>query len=917
MNALKDISGAGGGGGDTHTPHEADDTLQSKAMVSLLDLVGEGEIGGLVNGAKSIYIDNTPLENLDGTRNFAGVTWGAVNGTQTQAPLDGFGDIASPTTAGVKVTKDISYSFTVSNPNADTVRIIMTFPSLASVDAESGDTNGAAVSYQISVSKNGGAFEVFASPTITGKSRAKYQRSHLITLPKPGSSWLIKVTRITPDSTASTLMNEVWVDSYTEMVNSKLNYPNSALVSVRIDSSQFNRVPARSYLVDGMFIKVPQNYDPVTRLYSGIWNGTFKLAVSDNPAWIMYDLLTNKRYGLGAYVETGQVDKTRLYEIGKYCDRLVDDGFGGQEARFRINTAIQTQSEAYKLIMDISSVFRGMSFWTGSQIGFVQDSPTDPTMIYSPANVVDGDFQYSGSARKDRHSVVLVTWNDPSNAYKQQVEYVEDAELVSQFGVRKLELIAFGCTSRGQANRVGRWVLYTEKYESNFITFAVGLDSALVVPGEVIRIQDPTRAGKRMAGRLTAATATTAELDASVELAAPGASISIRLPDGTFAERVVDQSAGSYASLSWASPLPTAPDANTMFLVIEPNLKPMLARVLGLSEISGKANEYQISAVEHNPTKHDFIDFGLAIEVPITSTVRTSVGAPSNWQIEETQYLVAPGVLGDKLHLYWFGDAPSYELRWRQLGFAVSNWTTVILTQTSCEIPGVLAGSYEFELTAFNLLYRSATLKLSYLAHGKITRPLDVQGFVLTGSEVGIHVSWTPCVEIDYAYTLVKLTSWSGVEVYRGSASGFVIPRPASAIYEFVVKHFNMSGGESVSAFSAIIDYGNVPVNNNSITVNLDGSLNNAGSGGPNLANIPGTIGATAFNDDYLILNADGTDIDVELRFERNTGGSASMTWNGQMVQLSKPFKPTELGLNNISATEPTVPFSGQVWITP
>lgn len=759
MNNIKDISGAGGGGGDTHSPHEDDDTLLSRAMVSLLDLVGEGEIGGLVNGANSIYIDNTPLENLDGTRNFAGVVWSATNGTQVQSPLEGFDDIASPVTAGVKVTKDISYSFTTSNPNADTVRIIMTLPALASVDSSTGDTHGTSVSYQIAVSTNGGPLEVFASPTITGKSRSKYQRSHLITLPKPGNSWLIKVSRITPDSTAATLTNETWVDSYTEMVNSKLSYPNSALVSVRIDSSQFSRVPARSYLVDGLFIKVPQNYDPVTRTYSGIWNGTFKLAVSDNPAWIMYDLLINKRYGLGAYIEATQVDKARLYEIGKYCDGMVDNGYGGQEPRFRINTAIQTQAEAYKLLTDISSVFRGMSFWTGSQIGFVQDSPTDPTMIYSPANVIDGDFQYTGSARKDRHSVVLVTWNDPDNSYKQQVEYVEDAELVNQFGVRKMELVAFGCTSRGQANRVGRWILYTEKYESNFVTFMVGLDSALVVPGEVVRIQDPTRAGKRMAGRLVATTATTATLDAPVELAGPGASISVRLADGTFEDRDVFEGIGTHQTLSWAAPLSALPSDNAMFIVIEPNLKPMMARVLGVSEIKDKVGEFQVSAVEHNPTKHNFIDFGLALETPKTSIVKTSVDAPSDWRIEETQYLVAPGVLGNKLHLSWFGTAPSYELRWRQTGAVVSNWTTVILTQTNYDIQGVLIGDCEFELTAFNLLYRSAVVKSSYTAHGKTTAPTDVRAFLAIGEAMQIRLSWSYA---PLASDLESLEIWSG-----------------------------------------------------------------------------------------------------------------------------------------------------------
>jgi predicted phage tail protein len=499
------IAGSGGGGGGkggAHTPVEDSDSLQSRAMIALLDLVGEGEVGGLVNGAQSIYLDNTPLQNPDGSYNFLGVSWDTRTGTQGQSPILGFSDVDTPYNVSVQVKQSVPHTVTITNPNVDQVRVIVTTPGLSTTDLSTGDTHGTSVQYQFAISTNGGAFVSTPVVTVTGKTRGKYQRSHLLTLPKPGTQWQISMTRITADSTNSNLSNDTYFDSYVEIVNAKMSYPNSALVAVRIDSSQFNSIPNRSYRINGLYIKVPTNYNPVTRLYTGVWDGTFKVAVSNNPAWVMYDLLTSHRYGLGEYLTAAQVDKTSLYQIGRYCDELVSNGFGGTEPRFTLNTAIQVQAEAYKLISDISSVFRGMTYWSGGLAGFTQDAPTSPSMVYTAANVIDGLFNYVGSSKKDRHSAVLVSWNDPAEYYMQKTEYVEDADLVAKYGIRKMDTIAFACTSRGQANRVGRWILYTEKYESNLVSFTVGIDSSLVLPGEVVKIHDANRAGKRMGGRL-------------------------------------------------------------------------------------------------------------------------------------------------------------------------------------------------------------------------------------------------------------------------------------------------------------------------------------------------------------------------------------------------------------------------------
>lgn len=758
-----EIAGAGGGeggggkggGGTARTIVEDADSLRSKAYVSILDLIGEGEIGGLVDGGRSIFLDDTPLINSVGQANFTGVSWETRYGTQAQSPIPGFEQASSPYSVGTALLAGIPQTVTISNPNSDFVRVIVSVGSLISQDVTTGDIHGTAVSYQIEVSADGSGYET-TSYTISGKTRSKYQRSHLVKLPKPGSSWQVRVTRTTSDSTSSALTNLTFFDSYESIVDSKLSYPNSAIVGVRIDSAQFSSIPTRSYLIDGLFIRVPTNYDPVAGTYSGIWNGSFKLAVSSNPAWILYDLLTDERYGLGQFVPTSAVDKTTLYTIGRYCDDLVGDGLGGTERRFTLNTAIQSQAEAYRVVSDICSVFRGMAYWNGSQVGFTQDSPTDPTMIYSPSNVVDGLFTYTGSSRKDRHSVVHVTWNDASDKYRHKIEYIEDPELIAKYGIRKLELVAFGCSSRGQANRVGRWVLYTEKYESDFISFKVGMDSARVVPGNIIRLHDPIRAGKRMAGRLVSCTTTTATLDAPVTLAGSGAQISIRMPDGTFTDRDIVETGGVVSTVSWSGVLPELPVGNAMFIIAETNLQPILARVVGIAQEGAEGTQSSITCLEHNPTKYDLIDFGHFLGIANTSIINTAVAEPTQYQAVESQYLIAPGVLGTKVTVSWFGVAPSFELRWRQTGAAITNWNSRVLSTTSFDIIDVSAAGMEFELTAFNSFSRSRTVTFGMVIVGKTTNPNPPSAFYAIGQPMQISLGWTygsmaqdtECIEI-------------------------------------------------------------------------------------------------------------------------------------------------------------------------
>ncbi|ELM6726413.1 host specificity protein J, partial [Escherichia coli] len=480
------IAGAGGkkSKSSSRTPVEADDTVNSRAMAAILDLLGEGVIGGLVNGAKSIFIDDLPILNEDGSSNFSGITWDFRDGSQDQTPMAGFDFVETPKSVNIQLKKTHDVTVSIDNDEADRVRVIMKFPSLRSVDKSSGDTNGTTVKYKFQIANGDATFsdvvaegEKSVDITLTAKKTGVYYRSYELKLPKPGRAYKVRVIRLTDDNSSQYLYNDTWVDSIGEIVDTPMNYPNSALVGLKVNSEQFgSTMPSRSYLVRGIKIRVPSNYNEYTNTYVGVWDGTFKLLSSSNPAWILYDLLTNTRYGLGQFVSESMIDLGQLYQIGRYCDEEVDDGFGGKEKRFAINTQITSRQDAYRLIQDIAGAFRGMVFWAGGMVNIMQDSPSDPVMMFTNSNVKDGLFTYKGSARKDRPSVALVTYNNKEDGYKQNIEYVEDQDAMRRYGERKTEVVAFGCTSRGQAHRVGLWLLYTARMESDVITFTAGLD---------------------------------------------------------------------------------------------------------------------------------------------------------------------------------------------------------------------------------------------------------------------------------------------------------------------------------------------------------------------------------------------------------------------------------------------------------
>ncbi|HBS7316894.1 TPA: DUF1983 domain-containing protein [Klebsiella pneumoniae] len=759
------IAGAGGkkSSGSSRTPVEADDTVNSRAMASILDLLGEGVVGGLINGAKSIFIDGVALENEDGSFNYSGVTWDFRDGSQDQSPMSGFDFVETPKAVNTQLKTTNAVTVAIDNDDADRVRVIMKFPSLRSIDKKTGDTNGTSVQFKFQLANGNGSFydviaagESSSDVTLTAKKTGVYYRSYEIQLPKPGRAYKVRVLRLSADSNDQYLFNDTWVDSIGEIVDTSMNYPNSVLVGLKVNSEQFgSSMPSRSYLIRGLKIRVPSNYDENTNTYNGVWDGTFKLLSSSNPAWILFDLLTNARYGLGKFVSESMIDLGQLYQIGRYCDEEVDDGFGGKEKRFAINTQITSRQDAYRLIQDIAGAFRGMVFWAGGMVNIMQDSPSDPVMLFTNANVKDGLFTYKGSARKDRPSVALITYNNKQDGYKQNVEYVEDQEAMARYGERKTEAVAFGCTSRGQAHRVGLWLLYTARMESDMITFTAGLDASFLMPGETVLIQNKYRAGKRNSGRTVSFTKNSITLDAPVSLKKSGSFIRIINQEGKIVERDINETGDNITKVTFKTALATAdqPVANGVWTITEPDLVPMRARVVAIAQ-GETPGSFDITVVQNNASKYQAIDNGAALVPENTTVLDPTYSKPSNLVISEGTYLSSPGNLSVKLMLAWEGKSPEYWVSWRRSDEGnVSNWQSARATEEQYEIVNVAEnGRYDFQLYSVSFGgKKSEIITAVYQVKGTMTPPGAPTSLTAVGDYRNVVLNWVNPDSVDLA----------------------------------------------------------------------------------------------------------------------------------------------------------------------
>lgn len=775
------IAGAGGkkSSGSSRTPIEADDTVNSRAMASILDLLGEGVIGGLVDGAKSIFIDDLPILNEDGSPNFSGITWDFRDGSQDQTPMAGFDFVETPKSVNIQLKRTHDVTIAIDNDEADRVRVILKFPSLRSVDKKTGDTNGTTVKYKFQIANGDNAFkdaiaegESTSEVTLTAKKTGVYYRSYELKLPKPGRAYKIRVIRITEDSNTQYIFNDTWVDSIGEIVDTPMNYPNSALVGLKVNSEQFgSSMPSRSYLVRGLKIRVPSNYNENTNTYIGVWDGTFKLLSSSNPAWILFDVLTNARYGLGQFVSESIIDLGQIYQIGRYCDEEVDNGFGGKEKRFAINTQITSRQDAYRLIQDIAGAFRGMVFWAGGMVNVMQDSPSDPVMMFTNANVKDGMFSYKGSARKDRPSVALVTYNNKEDGYKQNIEYVEDQEAMRRYGERKTEVVAFGCTSRGQAHRVGLWLLYTARMESDVISFTAGLDASFLMPGETVLIQNKYRAGKRNSGRIVAFTKNSITLDAPVTLNKAGSYIRILNQEGEIVERDILETGEDITKVTFSKALNSGdmPVMNGVWTITEPDLEPMRVRVINVAQGDAQGT-FDVTVVKNNASKYEAIDNGATL-IPENNTVLDpTYSKPTNLQVTEGTYISSPGNLSIKLVATWEGKSAEYWISWRRSDENnVSNWQSARVTEEQFEILNIAEnGQYDIQLYAVSFSGKKTDIiSTVYQVKGTMTPPGSPTSLTAVGDYRNVILNWVNPDSIDLDHINVYASQTNDLETAK------------------------------------------------------------------------------------------------------------------------------------------------------
>ena len=809
--------GGGGGGGTTYTPTEAGDTLNSTQYANLVDLISEGEIQGLKDGHKSIYIDNTPLQNADGSYNFQNVTVTTRTGTQNQSYIPIAADVENEQPVSVQVQFGTPIVRSITSTTVNAARVTITVPALQEF-ANNGDINGSSFGLRIEVQYNGGGYTTVLTDTVSGRSGDQFQRDYLVSL--SGAYPIdIRVSRTTADSGSAKIQNAFSWSSYTEITYAKLRYPNSALVALRVDAEQFNSIPRRSYLIRGIKVVIPSNatVDTTTGrlIYAGIWDGTFGAAAwTTDPCWILWDLLTSTRYGFGDHIQAAQLDKWAFYAASVYASALVPDGFGGSEPRFSCNVNIQTAEDAYKLINDMCSVFRAMPYWSTGALTVSQDAPADPAYLFTYANVSEEGFSYQGGSLKTRPTVAVVSY---LNLDTRDIDYevVEDQEAISKYGVVTREISAFACTSRGQAHRLGEWLLYSEWYENEVVSFTASIDAGVLVrPGQIIEISDPMRAGARRGGRISSATTANITVDDATGLAlGTGATLSVILPDGAVQSRAVAAISGSVLTVSPA--FTTAPNANSIWIYQTNTLQTSTWRVLSVQEQEGA--QYAIGALAYNASKYGYIERNLTLQTRDVTDLNEIPAAPANMQATEALY-ESNGRALSKLVISWQAvlGVNQYRIRWKPQN---GNWTTTTQTRLDYEILDTVAGRYEVEVYSINAGLKQSTqpARLTVEARGKTAAPADVTGLSLIAiDEASAILTWDPTTDLDVRIggnvlirhsTVLVGATWEESQEIVPSAGGNQTQKQVPVLEgTYLVKFQDDSGNRSVNAATVVVD---------------------------------------------------------------------------------------------------------------
>lgn len=775
------IQGAKGGGGSAHTPVEQPDDLLSVAKLKMLIAVSEGEIQGDLT-AQNIFLNDTPLANDSGEYNFSGVKWEFRKGTQDQTYIAGMPQVDNELAVGTTVTTTAPWTRQFTNLSLDAIRIKLSLP-VQYLYKDNGDMVGTVTEYAIDLSTDGGAWKAVVNGKFDGKTTTEYQRDHRIDLPKSTSGWSVRVRRITADASGSNskLVNAFKVFSYAEVIDSKLRYPLTALLYVEVDSSQFNgSAPKVTCKIKGKLIKVPDNYDPITRTYSGSWSGGFKMAWSNNPAWIFYDLVLDEIYGMGTRVDASMVDKWALYSIAQYCDEMVSDGAGGTEPRFTCNVFIQSQEDAWQVLNDLAAVFRGITFWGNDQIYVQADVPQDDVdWVYNASNVIDGLFTYAGGSYKNRYSSCLVSWSDPQNHYSDTVEGVYDSALVERYDVRQTSLTAIGCTSQSEAHRRGRWVLLSNAKDGT-VSFGVGLDGYIPLPAEIIGVADPFRSGKENGGRIRAVNGRQITLDREIDYAAKDRLV-VNLPDGKAQTRTISAVSADKKTVTVATAFSQAPVAGAVWAIDSDNLAIQYFRVTSIAANDDSTGGFTITAVQHDPNKYRYIDDGVRVESPpITVTPISVLSAPKNIVVTESDH-VSQGLTVASLDVSWdkVEGAIRYVAQWRKDN---GDWINVPVTSAQgFSVQGIYSGSYDVRVRALNAQDTSSPWgygETTYLS-GKTGKPGTPLNFLATEDVVWhIDLTWKfPDGSGDTAYTEIQRATTAD---YANPELLVLVPYPAA-----------------------------------------------------------------------------------------------------------------------------------------
>lgn len=757
MNAV--IKGAKAGEKKARQPVIAPDSAQSKTYIKILYGLSEGEVEGLANGLKSVYLEDTPLQNPDGGSNFSNITSDFRHGTNDQTYIEGFPDISSEVSIGVELKSDTPWVRAISNTDLDAVNIRFKWGALRQTNAENGDINGYTIQYAIDLQTNGGTWTEVLNTRISDKTSTNYERSHRIDLPKSDGGWTIRVRRLTPNSTSEYIGDKMYVEALTEVIDLKLSYPNTALLGLQYDAETFSNVAKVAVDLKGIKLKVPSNYDPVARTYAGMWDGTFKRAYTNNPAWIYYDICTAKHYALGDRLTSAMLDKWSLYRLAQYCDQKVSDGKGGQEPRFTCNVYLQSTEDAYSILTKLAGVFRAISYWDGNSIVCDADIPQDTYFTYTRANVIDGLFEYTGTRARDRHTVAKVAWDNPANHYKTEYVYVRDEAAIAKLGVRIAEIDAWGCTSEGQAQRAGLWALKSEQLETRTVSFKVGLDGYIPQPGRVIEIADELFAGRANGGRISAVSADRKiiTLDRDDVVCRAGDRLVVNGENGKAQARIVSSKIGRKITVTVAF---DSVAAENVWVVDAQDLKTMKFRVMSITQ--DEKHQFSITGLQYESAKYDAIDFGAFIDERPISIINPTIQAPVTNVLISSENMVQQGLSVETMLITWdqAQGATKYQVEWRKDD---GSWIKLPITgSNSIEVQGIYAGNYEARVTAISAFDVASLPTYSNLTAltGKQGLPPSLAFLNAEGLLFGMKLTWGfPATgALDTAYTEIQVS---------------------------------------------------------------------------------------------------------------------------------------------------------------